>query len=222
MAGNRKAATDWLVKFVDELVPNSPNGERIRTELEALTDDQFEALMDDFENGEDWPSIIIPTGAPYDVNVDRNLAIGEREGVKFFERIWRTDRSTGQEILSNTPALIMDIPIRRQKQHLDEKSSIATDNRHVDELTGQPTGASKGSAISNPQALILRSRGLDEALIEFMKVRGGDSKAFAYSNKAIWERGVVSLDEISKLGTRTKSVENLSIMFTTQHLENKL
>lgn len=222
MAGNRKAATDWLVNFVDELVPNSPNGARIRRELEGLTDEQFEALMIDFENGEDWPSIIIPTGAKYDISVERNLAIGEREGVKFFERIWQTDRSTGQELLSNTPALIMDIPIRRQKQHLDEKASIAEDNRHVDELTGQPTGASKGSAISNPQALILKSRGLDVALTEFMKVRGGDGKAFAYSNKAIWERGVVSLDEISKLGTRTKSVDTLSTLYTTQHLENTL
>lgn len=222
MAGNRKAATDWLVNFVDELVPNSPNGARIRRELEGLTDEQFEALMVDFENGEDWPSIIIPTGAKYDISVERNLAIGEREGVKFFERIWQTDRSTGQELLSNTPALIMDIPIRRQKQHLDDKASIAEDNRHVDELTGQPTGASKGSAISNPQALILKSRGLDVALTEFMKVRGGDGKAFAYSNKAIWERGVVSLDEISKLGTRTKSVDTLSTLYTTQHLENTL
>lgn len=222
MAGNRKAATDWLVNFIDELVPNSPNGARIRRELEGLTDEQFEALMVDFENGEDWPSIIIPTGAKYDISVERNLAIGEREGVKFFERIWQTDRSTGQELLSNTPALIMDIPIRRQKQHLDDKASIAEDNRHVDELTGQPTGASKGSAISNPQALILKSRGLDVALTEFMKVRGGDGKAFAYSNKAIWERGVVSLDEISKLGTRTKSVDTLSTLYTTQHLENTL
>ena len=222
MAGNRKAATDWLVNFVDELVPNSPNGARIRRELEGLTDEQFEALMVDFENGEDWPSIIIPTGAKYDISVERNLAIGEREGVKFFERIWQTDRSTGQELLSNTPALIMDIPMRRQKQHLDDKASIAEDNRHVDELTGQPTGASKGSAISNPQALILKSRGLDVALTEFMKVRGGDGKAFAYSNKAIWERGVVSLDEIFKLGTRTKSVDTLSTLYTTQHLENTL
>ena len=222
MAGNRKAATDWLVNFVDELVPNSPNGARIRRELEGLTDEQFEALMVDFENGEDWPSIIIPTGAKYDISVERNLAIGEREGVKFFERIWQTDRSTGQELLSNTPALIMDIPMRRQKQHLDDKASIAEDNRHVDELTGQPTGASSGSAISNPQALILKSRGLDVALTEFMKVRGGDGKAFAYSNKAIWERGVVSLDEISKLGTRTKSVDTLSTLYTTQHLENTL
>ena len=76
MAGNRKAATDWLVNFVDELVPNSPNGARIRRELEGLTDEQFEALMVDFENGEDWPSIIIPTGAKYDISVERNLAIG--------------------------------------------------------------------------------------------------------------------------------------------------
>lgn len=222
MAGNRKAATDWLVDFINEVVPNSPNGDRIRAGLESLTDEQFEQLMVDFENGDDWPDVVIPLGASYDVDVSRNLAIGEKYGVPFYERIWTTDQSTGQEFLSNKPALIMDVPFRRQKQHLVDKSSIADDNRHVDELTGQPTGASKGSAISNPQALILKSRGLDSALLEFMKVRGGDNKAFNYTNRMLWERGVVSLNEVMRLGTRTKAVEVAADLFTAQHLENTL
>lgn len=219
---NRKAATDWLVKLIAEIVPNSPNAERTQRELDSLTDVEFEQLMVEFEQGTDWPSVVVPNGASYDVDTERNLAIGERIGVKFFERIWVTDQATGLEVLSNNPALIMDEPARRQKQHLVDKSSIAKNNRHVDELTGQPVGDSKGSAISNPQALILRSRGLDVALLELMRVRGGDQKAFNYSNRAIWERGDVSLSEIDRLGSRTKSVETLRTFLTAQHLENNL
>ena len=220
--GNRQAATEWLVNLVGKMVPDSPNAARTKKELDSLTDEEFEALMVDYENGKDWPSVIVPIGASYDVDTQRNLAIGEEIGVKFFERIWSTDQSTGLEVLSNMPALIMDEPARRQKQHLVDKSSIAKNNRHVDELTGQPTGDSKGSAITNPQALILRSRGLDVALIEFMKVRGGDQKAFNYSNRAIWERGDVTLSEIERLGSRPKSVETLRAFWTGQHLENNL
>lgn len=219
---NRKAATDWLVKLIAEIVPNSPNAERTQRELDSLTDVEFEQLMVEFEQGTDWPSVVVPNGASYDVDTERNLAIGERIGVKFFERIWVTDQATGLEVLSNNPALIMDEPARRQKQHLVDKSSIAKNNRHVDELTGQPVGDSKGSAISNPQALILRSRGLDVTLLELMRVRGGDQKAFNYSNRAIWERGDVSLSEIDRLGSRTKSVETLRTFLTAQHLENNL
>lgn len=219
---NRKGATDYIVDLVEKIVPNSPNAERIRTELDSLSDQQFEELMVAFEREEDWISVIVPNGAAYDVDTNRNIALGEKLGLKFFERIWVTDQSTGMEILSNKPALIMDMPARRQKQHLAKKSSIASDNRRVDELTGQPVGDSKGSAISNPQALILRSRGLDAAAEEFMKIRGGDQKAFNYSNRAIFERGSVSLAEMKRLGSRPKSVETLSAFFTTQHLDNNL
>ena len=220
--GNRIAATEYLVKLIGDIVPNSPNAERTKRELDSLTDEEFEQLMVDYENGVDWPYVLVPIGASYDVDTQRNLAIGEREGVKFFERIWSTDQSTGLDILSNKPALLMDEPQRRQKQHLVDKSSIAKNNRHVDELTGQPTGDSKGSAITNPQALILRSRGLDVVLIEMMKIRGGDQKAFNYSNRAIWERGDVTLDELERLGSRPKSVESLRTFLTAQHLENNL
>jgi len=219
---NRKGATDYLVRLVEQILPGSPNTERVQKELDSLDDAAFEKLMVDFENGEDWLSLIVPNGAPYRLDVKRNLAIGEAIGVKFFERIWFTDQSTGLPVLSNKPSLIMDIPDRRQKQHLVKKSSIASDNRRIDELTGQPTGDSKGSAISNPQLLILRSRGLDAAAEEFINVRGGNQKAFDYTNKAIFQRGDVSLEETRRLGSRPKSVETLSTFLKAQHLENNL
>lgn len=220
--GNRIAATKYLVDLVEQIIPGSPNTERVRAELEGLTDQQFEQLMVDYENGEDWLQLIVPNGAPYRLDVKRNLAVGEKIGYRFFERIWVTDQSTGLPVLTNRPSLIMDIPDRRQKQHLVKKSSIASDNRRVDELTGQPTGDSKGSAISNPQLLILRSRGLDSAAEEFINVRGGNQRAFDYSNKAIFQRGDVSLEETRRLGSRPKSVETLSTFLKAQHLENNL
>ena len=91
---------------------------------------------------------------------------------------------------------------KAEAQLLEYKISIADDNSHIDELTGQPTGDSKSTNISFPQYLILRSRGLDKSAEEFFKVRGGDAAAFNASNRAIIERGSVTLDQLRQLGTR--------------------
>ena len=47
--------------------------------------------------------------------------------------------------------------------------------------------------------LILLSRALNNSMEEFAKIRGGDNKAFNYSNKIIHERGSVTLEEIRSL-----------------------
>lgn len=195
----------------------------VKKRLESLNDLEFEELMIDFETGKDWVSIVVPNGADYGISVKRNLEIGEKIGHKFFERIWFTDQSTGLEVLSNKPALLLDLLIRRQKQMRVKKGSVASDNRHIDELTGQPAGKdSKGSSISFPQALILQSRGLNGSAMEFFKGRGGDGASFNYMNRTIYETGEVSLTELERLGSRSKSTEVLGIFFFAQHYDNNL
>lgn len=179
--------------------------------------------MGDFESGKDWLTMTIPNGAEYGISVKRNLEIGEEIGHKFFERVWFTDQSTDIEMLTNKPALLLDLLMRRQKQMRVKKGTVASDNRHVDELTGQPTSKeSKGSSISFPQALILQSRGLGSSAFEFFKGRAGDAKAFNYMNRAIYETGEVSLRELEQLDSRSKSTEVLGIFFLAQHYDNNL
>lgn len=208
---------------MEKISPGSPNTLIVKKKLENLSDAEFELLMDDFEAGRDWISMTIPNGAEYDISVKRNLQIGEEIGHKFFERIWLTDQSTNLEMLTNKPALLLDLLMRRQKQMRVKKGTVASDNRHVDELTGQPTSKeSKGSSISFPQALILQSRGLWSSAVEFFKGRAGDAKAFNYMNRAIYETGEVSLNELDRLGSRSKSTEVLGIFFLAQHYDNNL
>ena len=39
--GNRKAATEYAVGLIEKIIPGSPNTERVRNELESLSDAQF-------------------------------------------------------------------------------------------------------------------------------------------------------------------------------------
>lgn len=152
-------------------------------------------------------------------NID---AAAAKVNIRLFQRLWLTDQTTGLLSLTPKPALVLTLPDRRQSQTRLKKSSNAHDNNHIDELTGQPTGDSKASSISNPQFLILLSRSLNNTMEEFAKVRGGDNKAFNYSNKVIHQRGNVTLAELRELGSRAKSSETLSSYWTAQHLGNNM
>ena len=56
-----------------------------------------------------------------------------------FREYGRYDENTDTYFLTKKKYLI-DLPLRRQIQILKKKMSIAVDNKHVDELTGQPSG----------------------------------------------------------------------------------
>lgn len=201
-------------------MPGSPNSDRIRKELDGLSDEQFHQFMEDLRDGKDWITLVEPNGVSWGADVQRNLALAESFGVKFHERVWSPDSATGTPMLSNRPMLVLLLPDRRQQQHLTSKYSIASDSDTIDELTGQPTGDSKTSAISFPQALINQSRGLTSSNTEFYGVRGGNPKAFEAANRMIMESGQASMEDILQVGTRAKSTETLGNFFWAQHLEN--
>mgnify|MGYP000994375955 FL=1 len=110
--------------------------------------------------------------------------------------------------------------MRRQIQTLVNKISIPEDNKHVDEMTDQPTGVSKGSSISFPEILVMYAAGHEKAIEEMIKVRGGDLKALQIMEKSIHETGGASLQVIGKAGTRVKSTETLAILMKGAHLDN--
>jgi hypothetical protein len=112
-------------------------------------------------------------------------------------------------------------PLRRQAQLLVKKISIPEDNKSINDLTGQPssTGKSRGSKISYPETQIMAALNLDNSLIEMLKYRGGDQKGFIAMNKSISQTGGVSLDALSKLGTRVKSTDTLRTFLTCMHFE---
>ena len=58
-----------------------------------------------------------------------------------------------------------------------------------------------------PEITALSGKGLEESIIEMIKVNGGDSKAYADMLRQLRETGGFSLEPIKNLGSRVKSVE---------------
>jgi hypothetical protein len=219
---NRVAAIDYIVKYVNKILPNSENGKLIRESLEALSDTDFASYMDGLETGEEVVPMYVPNLSKARISIERNLEVAAELKHDFFQRLWWTDPITGTTFLTNEKYLVIDLPLRRQVQLLQKKYSIPDDNKHVDELTGQPAGVSKGSRLSFPEIQVLYAQGLDRTIEELIKYRGGDTKAFNAMNRSIVDTGGVSLDAISVNNTKVKSTQTLSTYLKAMHLANNL
>lgn len=220
--GNREAATAELLTWIDKLLPGSANKAIYEERMKKMSNAQFDAFMKRLESEEEVLSLIAPNLTSPKITIERNLAVAKELGHNFFERLWLTDHVTNKTYLTPVTYLVVDLPLRRQQQMLVKKARIPEDNRHVDDLSGQPTGTSKGSRVSFPELQVLFAQGMDKSLTELIKARGGDEKAFRAMNAEIIARGGASIDRIAANNTKVKSTQTLGTILTGMHLSHTL
>lgn len=221
MAKNRAAFIQTVLEGIEAIIPKSPNTEMYRQMFDKMNDEQLEQFVEDLKTRKKLLSIIVPNNQKYSLSVKRNLEIAEKWGHQFYQHIWMNPGGGLPKYLTPKKYLVMMLPFKRQAQHLVKKISIPEDNKTIDDLSGQPTGPSKGSKISYPEIQILTALNLDNCLVEFLKYRGGDIKGFDAMNTSIARTGGVSLDSIKRLGTKVKSTTTLATLLTAMHLENE-
>lgn len=221
--GNRKAATAELLRLIDQLMPGSPNASLYEARLKKLSDKEFDDYMQKLKSGEEILSLIAPNLSEHRLDIGRNLKIAKELGHEFFQQLDLTDPTTGLQYRTPLKYLVIDLPLRRQQQLLIKKIAIPSDNRHVDDLTGQPRGESKGSSLSAPEMLVLSAQGLDRSIEELIKFRGGDTKAFQMMTKQIVATGGVSQDAVKAAGpTRVKSTQTFGVLLKSMHIDNNV
>ena len=223
MPGNRKAATDFIVKYIEKLLPGSQNTPYYQDFLGKMSDKEFEDFMTKIDEGKIILPIISENLGKVKLEVERNFKIADELGLKLFQRIWIQPENGGPRYLTPEEYLVVLLPVRRQAQILTKKISIPEDNNSIDDLTGQPTGKSKGSKISSPELQIMAADGaLDNCIVELIKYRGGDAKGFNIMNNSIAKTGGVSLKAIEPYAGKVKSTETLRVLLTSMHLGNTL
>lgn len=222
MAGNRKAAQAQILSDLEEILPGSQNIALYKARFDKMSDKQFDDFMKGLKEGTERLSLIAANFDKVKLTVPRNLATGKKWGHDFFQRVWMPAENGAPRFLTPIKYLILKLPIRRQAQHLIKKISIPEDNKSVDDLTGQPTGKSKGSKISYPEFLVLASHGLDKTIKETMTMRGGDTGAFNAMNRALAQKGSVSFSEVEPFSTGVESTKTFNALLTACHLSNTL
>jgi len=221
MKGDRKAATAELLAGLEAILPGSENTALYKAKLESMSDSEFEDWIKALGQGTQQIAVFVPNFSKHQIDVNRNFDVAAKWGHDYFQRIWMMGPD-GSYYLTPKKYLVYDLPLRRQAQHLIKKISIPEDNKSVDDLTGQPTGKSKGSKVSYPELQVLAALGLDHSIMEMLKIRGGDTKAFNASNTIIAKTGSVSQKEIEPYAGGVESTKTLGIILTAMHLSNSI
>lgn len=219
----RADAEEFILKHIEALLPGSPNRQTYADMFASMDDAAFDKFMETIKpKGGSILALVCSNLGPWRLSIKRNLEVAKSLNHNFFKRIWISDGTEVPKYLSPIPYLVFDLTLRRQSQMLVKKISIPEDNKSVDDLTGQPTGRSKGSSLSYPETMVLSAQDLPYSLTEMLKYRGGDIKGFNAMNAAISRTGGVSQKTIEKLGSTVRSTDTLRNMLTGMHLENTL
>lgn len=222
MNAARQAVEQYISTAMAQVLPGNKNPEIYADFFARLDDDQFEALLDRMEkDGESFP-FYHPNFTGKNIDLEHLIGLITKEGGAFMEQIHMVDFETGQKFLTPIQYPILRLPLRIQQQKLQKKMSVPKDNKHVDDLTGQPTTESKGSAISYPEIQILYAMGLNKTMQELLKVRGGDEKAYREYNNEIIATGGVNIESIVSQKTKVKSSKTVGSIMTAMMLTNNM
>lgn len=224
---------DLIKSRLNDIVPGTECAKLYEDTINAMSATELEHWIIALENGvKDVPelnkpattiNLIVPNLSKTNrLDIKRNLALAKKMGHSFFERVWLTNPVTGQVTLTNKRYMSMLLPIRRQAQTLDHKMSLPEGDNRVDDLTGQVTGASKGSSISFPEVQMLDARGLTNTIYELMKPRGGDEEAWRLMKHRLLTTGTFNSNELDGLDSVAKVNKAFSAFLNGMHIRNNL
>jgi len=222
MNAARAAIEKYLIGAMDQVMPGNKNPDIYRDYFGRLDDTAFDAMMDRMEKDDESFPFYHPNFTGKNIDLEHLIGLITKEGGAFMEKINMVDFETSQRFLTPIEYPILRLPLRIQQQKLQKKMSVPKDNKHVDDLTGQPTTESKGSAISYPEIQILYAMGMNKTMQELLKVRGGDEAAYRSYNNEIIATGGVNVGAIASQKTKVKSTKTVGAILHAMMLTNNL
>lgn len=221
MAKNRKAAQDFILKYIEKITPKSGNRQFYENRFSQMNDKEFDQFMSDLESGKQKLFLTEPNFKDT-ITVENNLEIAKELGHDFFQQLWIKGKKGFPDHLTPIKYMVVDLPVRRASQILTKKISVPKNQKVIDALTGQPTGESKGAKISYPELQVLAAMGMESSLVELMKYRGGDNKGHVAYNAMLSKYGRANLDSLKNYSSGVESTTTLKTFLTAAHLKNTL
>lgn len=220
MTDKRKTIQDKILKTMKTMDPSLSNYKRYEEMFNSMDDKQFDRYMQDIKTGKVKISLFVPNMKVF-IKQEDLLKAADDLGLELFERLRFKDKATGKYFLTPNKYLITKLPVRRTRQFLMHKLSVAENDKKLDALTGQVTSNDKASSLSYPEAQLMYARGLNKSLIEFMKVRGGDIHAFATFKQQLEESGEATLGSLDP-NTIPRSAVIMSAILKSMYFDNNL
>lgn len=219
---NRKKAEEFALKLLDKIDPGNKNVEIARKHFSAMSDAEFEKLVAEFAKGESGLAYTHPNLNKTKITIANNLKLASKLGYKMFDYCYLTDPDIGVTARTVNPCMITTMYVRRQAQTLEHKNSVPTDDRHLDQMTDQPTGPSKGASITAPELPVGYAQNWNAVLAELVNYRGGNNRAFQISKQLAIRTGEISQETIKQFPSANKIISTLSSNFLAAHIDNNL
>ena len=217
----RKKIEAYILSSMKLLDPHTDVNQKYwKNKFASMSDADFDKFMHYMQEKKCNIHMFVP---PLKVTLKNSELVeaAHKLGVKLMHRIWMTDPNTGMRYLTPEEYMVVQLPVRRQQQYLDEKISVPDNDKTIDGLTGQVTGDSKACAITNPEIQIMQARNLDASLYEYVNVRGGNINNYAEFKRSLEETGAVSLNSLDP-NNRTRVSVMGGVLLTAMMIENNL
>ncbi len=219
---NRKAAEDFILKYIGKIVQSSFNVEKYKKFFATLSDKDFTKFIEDLKTGKKFLTIQIPNFSESKVSVENNMKVAKEIGLSFFQKLWIGSQGDVPEYLTPIEFLVIDLPLRRVSQMLIKKISVAEHNRSVDTYSGQVAGESKTAKISYPELQVAAAMNLDDSMTELIKYRGGDIKGGYALDAMLKKYGHASTKVLSNYASGVESTKTLKIFLNCCMLKTTL
>lgn len=207
--GNVSGFKKYIVENLAKLDIGNISPGLIKTKLDSMSDKEIDALYVALKAETTYLPFYVPNVQEHKIDIRRWIKVAKELGVDTFVELVQEDEKTGLTTISDIKYWVAMWPAKRHLQYLTDKRSLAKDNKTRDTLTGQVTGASKGSSFSKPQLMGVLSRGCTANALELYKYRGGDIAGGREMNKQLTTTGGVSLQSL--LQTNTKPTVNKTV-----------
>lgn len=219
---NRKKAETAALQILKEIDPSGYNVEIYTKLFSEMSDKVFDTYMKGLRSKQMYLVLFKPMFEAKGISIENNFKVAEKYGLKFYERLIYTGNKNKPDHMTTTEALVGVVPYRRQSQTLVKKISVPGNNKTIDQLTYQPTGASKGSKISYPELQVLIGMKLDKTIEELIQIRGGDRGGFAAYNAMVMRYGRANLQALDVHRTGVESTRTLKIYLASMHVYTTL
>ncbi len=222
MSKNRKAAQEFIVKYIDKITQGGPTVNIYKTMFAGMSDKDFDKYMADLESGEKFLVVVVPNFSKKRPSTENNLEIAKELGHEFFQNLYIEGKNGLPSYLTPVKYLVVDLPVRRASQSLTKKISVPDNMKVIDTLTGQPTGDSQGAKISYPELQVCAAMGLNKSMLELMKYRGGDVKGHAALRASLSNYGRAQLENLKQFSSGVESTKLVNTYLTSAMLKSNL
>lgn len=218
----RKETEAFILEHLGMMTKSRHTVDLYKQRFAQMSDKDFAVFIDNLKNKRELLVVYDPNFSEDGLDVEKNLAIAKKLGHDFFQRLVYESDGVLPGHVTPVKFMVLDLPTRRASQSIVKKAKVPPNNKVVDILTGQVTGASKGAKLSMPEIQYCRAMGLMNTLEETLKYRGGDIKGGNAYRAMIAKYGTANLTALRPYASGVESTKTLKAFLTGAHLKNNL